>query len=65
MRRLQRRHLSAILSALDSDIVVRTEAAHNDLGERIEQDVPEEDRIDAEVPAMEEAQVIIRERLGL
>lgn len=61
MRRLQRNHLRAILSALDADIVMRTEAAHDEFGQRREEDEP----IDAEVPMMEEAQDIIREKLGL
>jgi hypothetical protein len=61
MRRLQRKHLQAILSALDADIVVRMEAARDDFGRRREEEEP----IDAEVPAMKEAESIIKERLGL
>lgn len=65
MRRLQKRHLGAILTALDADIVMRSEAAFNAEGERIDGDLPPEDRIDAEVPAMEEARDIVSEKLGL
>lgn len=65
MRRLQRRHYLAILSALDADIVARMEAGYNDIGERIDEDVPEDERIDAEVPAMKEAEAIIKERFGI
>lgn len=60
MRRLQRRHYEAILSALDADIALRLEAARDEFGERREEDEP----IDVEVPAMREAEEIIGERLG-
>lgn len=61
MRRLQRRHYRAILSALDTDIVLREEAARDEFGERREEG---DEPIDAEVPTMREAESIIRERLG-
>lgn len=58
---LTRRHLEAILSALECEIPTRHAAAHNDEGKRVDKG-PE--AIDAEVPAMEEARYIIEKKLG-